>query len=230
VRFIFILLSIDRIWASITYGELEEACGSTVSSVERLVGKTNVAGHKACSWSLRFQNATQQNPATCAASALLTVLGGYLGIIGVLPTVQRVMEDLPVTERLLDAVQELRVNPMPPDKINVLVADLDHDDADGRNAAHVLEALEGQFNILTSSAAIRAQRAMRLLRQPPELDAATAFLQAREKGERQLESSMAIYWFGATWRVVVAGRRCCDCAFSAAPAPTMMRTRSTTIF
>ncbi len=119
-------------------------------------------------------------------SLLAAGLIGYLGLIGALPVVQRYMEDLPVTQQLLDAVQSTRVKPMLAGKFNVLVADLDGDHSDGRNAAHVVNTLSDQFDVASENSPIRVQRTFRILRLPPAPDTATATRLVIEKGRKQL--------------------------------------------
>ncbi len=120
-------------------------------------------------------------------SLAATALVGYLGIIGVLPAVQHYMEGLPVTQRLLDTAQGMRVKPMLAGKFNVLVADLDGDNRDGRNTAHVMSTLADQFDVTTQTSPIRVQRAYRVLRLPPAPDTATANKWLVDHGRKQLE-------------------------------------------
>lgn len=120
-------------------------------------------------------------------SLAATGIVGYLGVAGVLPAVQRYMEDLPVTQRLLDTFQAMRIKPMLAGKLNILVADLDGDHRDGRNTTHVLNSLESQFDAADAASPVRVQRAYRALRPPPAPDTATASQLVAEKGREQLK-------------------------------------------
>lgn len=120
------------------------------------------------------------------ASFLVAASIGYLGIIGVLPAVRAYMEDLPVTQSLLDQIQMYRVQPMTDGKFNVLVADLDGDDASSSGTKHVVRSLEAQFETASATSPIGVQRAHRILTLPNAPDRAIAQQRAVAKGRGQL--------------------------------------------
>ncbi|MEQ8825433.1 MAG: hypothetical protein RIC14_13770 [Filomicrobium sp.] len=124
-------------------------------------------------------------------SLLAAALIGYLGIIGVLPVVRTVMEDLPVTQSLLDHVQSYRVQPMTADKFNVMVADLEGDDTIGSSTKHVVRSLEAQFETSTANSPIGVQRAHRILALPNAPDRSIALQKAKAKGREQLNKFKA---------------------------------------
>lgn len=119
-------------------------------------------------------------------SLLATAVVGYLGVIGLLPVVQKYMEELSVTQRLLDTVQDMRVERMRSGYLNVLVADLENDHRDFRNTTHVLNSLGDQFDASTAGSPVRVQRGFRVLRLPAAPDTATATEHVVEKGRDQL--------------------------------------------
>lgn len=115
-----------------------------------------------------------------------TAIVGYLGVIGVFPVVQNYMEELPVTQHLFDAVQNVRVQPMRSGFLNILVADLDGDNRDGRNTEHVLNSLVDQFDASEPTSPVRVQRAFRILNLSTSADTATATERVITKGREQL--------------------------------------------
>jgi tetratricopeptide (TPR) repeat protein len=119
---------------------------------------------------------------TAAGGLAVMAIGGALATTGITPSMQVWLQDLPVAQSVGDIAYRWRVKKMSPETFNIVVADLENDNAGQDHTFHIATALSEQLKAAHSESAVRVTRARRQVSLDRGADSATAWAKSEEQG------------------------------------------------